>query len=772
MDYKKSSKGKNTSSYIEKNTTSRSYKEKNAISRNSKEKANSKTSKGINVSYKKLRAVMIVFFIVLLLLIIRIGFLQFVQGAELKEEMYSQLIKSALISPKRGTIYDSTGKALAISAQVDTVSIQPSAIVVKDGNDINEDKTKALKEKVAKALSEIFELKYEETLEKISSDTSLVTIAKKQEKDKIDKLKAWMDEEKFYSGINIDEDTKRYYPYENLASSLIGFYGEDQGREGLEASWDSVLTGTSGKVISAQDALQELIPYNNQTYIPAKNGSDITLTIDANIQAIVEKYLKQACIENNCSRGGNVIAMNPKTGDILAMATYPDYDLNNPFDMPSYIKEKDWKKMSSEEKSTALYTTYRNRAISDPYEPGSVFKIITSSIALEESLANPDTSNIYTCNGEYEVSGVKIQCTGNHGKQTLRQALANSCNPAFIQVGKKIGASTFYRYFDAFGLFDQTGIAASGEATNSIFWDLNNVGSLELATMSFGQRFKITPLQMITAVSAVANDGILMKPRIVKEIKNTDTGAITTIDPVQVRQVISTETASTVMDMLETVVTDGTGKYAKVKGYSIAGKTGTSEPDPNNEDEGFTASFVGISPTENPEIVLLITLYDPQGPKGWHGSNVAAPVASQILTEVLPYMQVPSDSTSSSSSNTITLPDVTNKTVAEAKKILEKAGFVCSTSAKSTDVVTEQYPVKGSSLLKNSIIKLYTEKENTRVSKQVPSLIGNSLSQVKTKLKELNLNYIVSGSGVVISQDPIKGTSVEEGTVIKITLGS
>lgn len=291
----------------------------------SNEKKTNITSKrkGVNAIPKRLLIVMLCFFFVLLLLIIRIGFLQFVQGAELKEEMYSQLIKSALISPKRGTIYDSTGKALAISAQVDTVSVNPSSIVIKNGNTINEEKTKALKEKVAKAFSEIFELDYEETLEKLSSDSSLVTIAKKQEKDKIDKLKAWMDEENFYSGINIDEDTKRYYPYENLASSLIGFYGEDQGREGLEAAWDSVLTGTSGKVISAQDALQELIPYNNQTYIPAKNGSDIILTIDANIQAIVEKYLKQACIENKCGRGRKCYCYGPKNWRYFSNGNLP-----------------------------------------------------------------------------------------------------------------------------------------------------------------------------------------------------------------------------------------------------------------------------------------------------------------------------------------------------------------------------------------------------------------------------------------------------------------
>ena len=722
---------------------------------------------------KKLRISMLIIFILFLLLIIRIAFLQFVQGADLKEQMYNQLIKSSTISPKRGTIYDSTGKALAISAQVDTVSIDPSRIVVTDGDEIDEEKTAALKEKVAKAFSEIFELDYEETLQKVSSDSTFQTIARKVESDKIDALEKWMDEEEIYSGININEDTKRYYPYDNLASSLMGFCGDDnQGLEGLELAWDDVLTGTPGRVVAAQDAIQEYIPDENQTYIPAENGSDITLTIDANIQSIVEKYLEQACIENECGRGGNAIIMNPETGDILAMATYPDYNLNTPFSMPDYMTEKEWKKLSSSEQTNTLNNLYRNRAISDPYEPGSVFKIITASIALEENLASADKANVYNCIGYEEIYGSKIYCShkAGHGKQSLRDALANSCNPAFMQIGEKIGASLAYQYYDAFGFLDKTGIATSGESNNSIFWDLEDVGPLEIATMSFGQRFKITPLQMITAACSIANDGVLMQPRIVKEIKNTDTGAITTIDPVQVRQVISKETANTMMDMLETVVTDGTGKYAAVKGYSIAGKTGTSEGDYSNEDEGYTASFLAIAPTQNPQVVLLITLYDPQGAKGVNGSTVAAPVASQILSEVLPYMQIASEN-SEEESDTILLPDVTNKTVGEAIKILEKAGFTCSTSADSSEIVTSQFPVKGSSLTKNSIIKLYTEKEDTRVSKQVPDLIGKNLSQVKNLLKEKNLNYSVSGSGVVVSQDPIAGTSVEEGTVVKVTLG-
>lgn len=724
---------------------------------------------------KKIRIAALIVLILMLLLVFRIAFIQFIQGSDLKQQMYNQLITNRTISPKRGTIYDSTGKALAISADVDTISIVPSSIVVYDkANDkIDEEKTKNIKESLSKALSEIFELNYDETLEKVSSDSNYITIARKVEKDKVDKLKEWMKKEEFYSGINISEDTKRYYPYDNLASSLIGFCGTDNdGLEGLEKAWDDVLTGTPGKVTTAQDAIQEFIPDNNQTYIPAENGSDITLTIDANIQSIVEKYLKQACIDNKCTRGGNVIAMDPKTGDILAMATYPDYNLNTPFEMPASVTEKTWKRMTSEEQYNTIYELFRNRAISDTYEPGSVFKVITASIALEENLAIPDKADVYYCKGYQTVYGTTINCAYRikHGHESLREAFAVSCNPAFIQISEKIGATTSYKYYNAYGFFEKTGINTVGEA-DSIFWKLNDVGPIELATMSFGQRFKITPIQMATAICAVANNGVLIKPRIVKEIKNTDTGAITTINTAAVRQVISKTTAETMMDLLETVVTDGSGKYAKIKGYSIAGKTGTSEPD-YNKNEGYTASFVAISPTENPELVLLVTLYDPQGPKGYSGNTVAAPVAAQMLKEILPYMQISTDnSESTSTTKTITLPNVTNKTVAEAEKLLKNAGFTVSTSASSTDIVTEQYPTKGYELVKGSIVKLYTETENTRVSKQVPDLTGKSLYQVKTLLKELNLNYSVTGSGTVVSQEPIANTSVEEGTIIKVTLG-
>ena len=721
---------------------------------------------------KRLRGILIAVIVVFLIIIFRIGWLQFVEGASLKEMMYDQLITSEILTPKRGTIYDSTGKTLAISAQVDTVSVDPRKFIQTDEDgDVDEFKTKAYREKIAKSFSDIFELDYEETLNKISTDSSFVVIAKKVEKDKIDRLREWMEKEEVYSGISIDEDTKRYYPYNNLASSLIGFCNDDnQGSEGLEYYWNSTLTGTDGKIVTSQDALRDYIPDENQTYIAPQNGSDLTLTIDANIQSIAEKYLKQGCIENEASRGGNVIIMDPNTGDILAMATYPDYNLNDPY-TPTHIDSKEWNKMSSEDQTNTLYSLYKNRAISDTYEPGSVFKIITSAVALEEDLATTDTANAYKCTGVYNVSGINISCSHGavHGNLSLRQALEKSCNAAFMQIGQKIGAKTLYSYYDAFGFFDKTNFASVGEASSN-FWNLSDVGPIELATMSFGQRFNITPIQMITAVSAVANGGNLMQPRIVKEIKDTSTGAVQTVEPFTVRQVISKETSEKMLDMLESVVTDGTGKYAQVKGYSIAGKTGTSEPSPGAEDQGNVASFAAISPVESPQLVVLVTIYGPQGDNN-DGSTVAAPIAAQILNEVLPYMQVPTDSTYSSNTEKITLPDVTNKTVGEAKKILEEAGFTVSTNGSDEDVITEQMPRKGTSLIENSIIKLYTSEDETKVSVTVPDLKMKTISQAKQLLKEKNLNIDIKGSsGVILTQDPISGTSVEEGSIITVTL--
>lgn len=718
-----------------------------------------------SVKSKNLLICMLIIFAILLLLILRLAYLQFIKGPDLKEAANRQQSTNRVISAKRGNIYDSTGKLLAASASVDTVSINPSKI------------KKENKEKVAKAFSEIFELDYEETLAKVNSSNSFETIIKKVEKDKITKLQEWMKETEIYSGINIDEDVKRYYPYGTLASNLIGFCNTDNdGQEGIELKWNSVLSGTSGKITSIENAAAQLIPDKNETYIPAENGNNITLTIDANIQTIAEKYLKQACIENDCKSGGNVIIMNPSTGDILAMATYPDYDLNSPR-TPNDNLSTTWDSLSSEEQVNSLIKMWRNKSVSDTYEPGSTFKIITAAIGLEENVVSTDTPGDFYCSGYELINGIKINCwkyQTTHGSQTLRQALMNSCNPALMQLGKRIGAQTLYKYYEAFGLFDKTGIATSGEA-NSYFWDLDDVGPIELATMSFGQRFRVTPIQLITAVSSVANNGVLVEPRIVKQVENPDTGAITSIESTNVRQVISKETSDELMNMLESVVTEGTGRYGQVKGYSIAGKTGTSEPDSTNKNAMYVASFVGISPVQNPEVVALVTLYDPQGKAGHQGGTIAAPVVSQILSEVLPYLGVPSDDLSSDEgTNTITtttLLDVRNKTLAEAKKIIEDAGFTCNISGEDTSLlVTDQVPKPGTALVSGSIVNLYSEGNEARISQEVPDLKGMSYLQAKSALKQRNLNIHVTGTGTVLSQDPMAGTSVEEGTVINVTL--
>ncbi len=505
------------------------------------------------VTSKRIRICMGIMFAILFLLLVRLAFLQFVQGADLKEQAYKQQTVNKLVSAKRGNILDSTGKVLATSAQVDTVSINPTKIKGK-----NVEETKAKKEKVAKAFSEIFGLDYEEMLTKVNSESSVQTIIKKVEKDKIDALKAWMEENKISVGINIDEDTKHYYPYNNLASYVIGFCNsENQGIYGVERSFNSYLTGTPGKIMTSTDVNKDEISDENGTYIEAENGNNIVLTLDANIQAICEKYLKEGIEENN-ARNGNVIIMKPSTGDILAMAQYPDYDLNTPFTpITSYWQER-WDTLSSTDKTEM----YRNIMVSNRYEPGSTFKLINAAIALEENITDTDVTDEFNCIG-YETFGADndittIKCGSSvpHGKQTLRQVLENSCNPGMMQLASRVGARTFYKYYNAFGLFNKTNINLP-EEINSYFYEEDHMYAVDLATMGFGQRIDVTPIQLITAISAIANDGLLMKPRMVKEIINTETNAVTNIKEKEVRQVISSETANKMLDMMESVVTEG-----------------------------------------------------------------------------------------------------------------------------------------------------------------------------------------------------------------------
>lgn len=739
----------------------------------SNKKRRSKSENQYNKS-KRIFILVTIMIIFLVALIFRIGWIQFAQGSTLKEAAARQQTTSRIISPNRGAIYDSTGKPLAISAEVDTVTINPQKFIVED----SEEETIILQEKVAKAFSEIFELEYDEVYSKVTSTNNIQTIAKKVEEDKINELKNWMETNEIYSGINIDTDTKRYYYYDNLASNLIGFCGDDnQGLSGIEYYWNSILTGTPGKITTSQDAAQDIISNKDESYIPAENGSNITLTIDINIQTIAEKYLEQAVADNNCERGGNILIMDPSTGDILAMATYPDYNLNEPF-TPNSTLAKKWDSLSASAKSSALQEMWRNTAVSNTYEPGSVFKVLISAIALEENIVSTDTAGNFSCIGYENIYGTEIDCAkkSGHGYQSLREALENSCNPAFMQLGEKIGKETLYKYFDAFGLFGKTGIDTAGEAIGK-FHDIEELGPVELATVSFGQRFNITPLQMITSVCAIANDGVLMEPRIVKSIENTDTGTITTIEPKEVRQVVSAETAEKVRSMMESVVVEGGGKYGQVSGYNVGGKTGTSEPPPGKEEEGFVASFLAIAPVENTKVAVLLTLYDPDESNNY-GGQIAAPVVAQVLSEVLPYLEIPSNDTTITTTptdsynglSTSSLPDVKNKTVAEAKKILEKAGFTYDTTSADDSIVSEQVPKPGTALVKGAVIKLYTSSNSDRTSVTVPSVKGMTATKAKNTLLNSKLNVKIVGSGKVVSQDPIAGTNVEEGSVVTITL--
>ena len=749
-------------------------------------KSNNKLYKSANnefstnlLAVKKFRIVLASLLIIFLLLIIRLIWLQFVQGSDLKEQAYNQQTTDQIKSTSRGTIYDSTGKTLAISTPTDTVTINPKKIVGS-----NDEETKAKKEKVAKAFSEIFELDYNETLEKVNSTSNVQTIAKKVDKDKIDKLKQWMETEKISTGINIDEDTKRVYPYNNLASNLIGFCGTDNtGIQGIEDSWNSVLQGTPGKITTSTDAIQEEIPDSNQTYIPAENGSDIVLTIDYYIQTVLEKYLKQAVEENNAD-SGTVVAMAPSTGDILGMACYPDYNLNTPFEPNTEELKATWDTLDSTTQSDALYNMWKNNVVSSPYEPGSPYKLITAATALEENITSEDVPNDFYCNGSIEVADRKISCwtQAHKGAKTLRQALQVSCNPSLIQLGQRIGAETLYKYYQAFGFFDKTGIDLPQEAS-STYWKLEDVKDVELATMSFGQRFTITPIQLVSAVSAIANDGILMKPRIVKQIINPETGTTTDIEPVQVRQVISKSTSERMRNLMKSVVDDGSGRLAKVEGYSIGGKTGTSEPQAGREDEGYIASYVAIAPTEKPEICLLIAVHNPNpNNEGSHqGGQVCGPVVSQMLSEILPYLGLTS-SNAQTSTDTVeedtsyaTVPDIRNKTVTEAEKLLKQAGFTTKVNIsgdKNSTLVTDQTPKPGSSIPKGSIIVLYTEENDTRVSVKVPDFKDKTLAQAENMAKANNLNITTEGSGTVISQSIMVDTAVEEGTIIKLTLST
>ncbi len=657
----------------------------------------------VNISMKKrLKFILIIAFIVLVGILIRIGYIQFFEGSQLKEGAYSQQTIDRKINPKRGTIYDATGKnVLAVSATVETVTINPTTIP-------NEKK-----ELVAKGLSDIFQLDYEKVLKKVNKRISMETIVKKIDKDKANELRTWMINNNIETGINIDEDTKRYYPNNEFASQVIGFCGSDnQGLDGIEAKYDKILSGSKGRILKSTDAKGGEIKGEAERYESAIDGKNIVLSIDFTIQSIVEKYLKQACIDNVCTGGGNIVIMNPKTGDILAMATYPNYNLNEPYEINDENLKENWDNISKSEQTRALQQIWRNKAIQDAYEPGSTFKLITASAALEEGITTTDKEGEFNCTGSIEVGGVRIKCWRYyrpHGSESLRQGLMNSCNPVFIGLGQKLGKEKYYDYLNKFGLLEKTGIALPGEAS-SIFLDEKKVGPVELGTISFGQRFKITPIQLVTAVSSIANGGILYQPRLVKQAIDTKTGDVEEYPVIEKRRVLSDKTAKDVLSMMESVVAQGTGRKAQVVGYSVGGKTGTSEDGVNTGK--YVTSFIGVTPISNPQLVILITLYNPTGEGGHQGGGIAAPIASQVLTDVVAYLNIERDNVKEGEEEPqdVNVPDIRGKSIKEAEGLLKKIGLEIQLNTDNEDIdkvnaiICEQLPIPGVSVKQGSKI--------------------------------------------------------------------
>ena len=659
-------------------------------------------------SKKKMRNTLFISFLIIICLIVKIGYIQLIQGKELSKLAYEQQTLDRKINPKRGTIYDATGtNILAVSSTVETVTINPTNIA-------NEDK-----EKVAIALSNIFELDYDTILKKVKKRSSIETITKKQDKEKTDKLRKWMEENNITSGINIDEDTKRYYPYNNLASQIIGFCGSDnQGLDGIEAKYEEELKGKQGAIQKHTDAKGGEIGEEGENYISAIDGNDLVLTIDLTIQSIVEKYLEEACIDNECTDGGSIVVMNPQNGDILAMANYPSYNLNEPYEPYTDELKETWDSLEQQEKTTKLQAVWRNKAIADTYEPGSVFKLITASAAIEEGIVTDiDKEGQFSCTGGIEVAGVRIKCWRYyrpHGSESLRQGLMNSCNPVFIGLGQQLGVTKYYEYLEKFKLLQKTGIDLPGEA-GSIFLAKEKAGPVELATISFGQRFEITPIQLATAVSSIANGGTSVSPRVVKQIINSQTKEVTDIPVKTNATVISKETSEKVLSMMESVVSEGTGKNAKVAGYRIGGKTGTSEDGVNTNK--YVTSFCGVAPIDNPQVVVLVTLYNPTGEGGHQGGGVAAPVGGQIFSEILPYLEVNKtvlEGDDEEIINQVEVPNITGKSIREAEEILKQSNLKIRITNETEEL----------------------DKENTYIKNQIPQagIVVNEESEITVEI--------------------------------------
>jgi len=625
---------------------------------------------------------------------------------------------------------------------------------------------------VARALSEILDLSYDTVYAKTQKNSYYEIVKRRVESEQVEQIRALK-----LAGIRLDADTKRYYPNGTLASHVIGFTGDDnQGLWGLESVYDTVLKGTNGRIITAKSANGSDMPYEYEQYMDPVQGADLVLTIDETIQHFVEKHLETAVAETSVQQGAAAIVMNPKTGEILAMAAKPDYDLNAPMTLTDETVLAELEALEGEE-YTQKYTEklnslWRNKAVVDTYEPGSTFKSIVAAAALEENLVSLDEG--FNCGGSRTVSGTVINChdRDGHGHQSFVQGVQNSCNPVFMEIGARLGWKNFLKYYKSFGFGETTGFELPGEA-EGIFFTEENMHDLELATSSFGQGFTVTPLQMITAMSAIANGGYLMKPYIVKQINDEEGNVVEVTEPEVVRQVISEETSRNMRTILEGVVSEGGGKNAYVKGYRVAGKTGTSEKQPRGNQK-YVASFLGFAPADDPQVACIVILDEPVG--DYYGSMIAAPVVGRIMEDTLRYLGIERQySEAEEAEIDVNMPDITGKTTAEAAEVLIGAGLRYHVVGEEGAAVKSQMPRAGTAVRKDSVCILYTgEVEEEKVI--VPDILGFSVADANTALANSDLNIMLRGTGRLhaegilrsVSQEPAAGTEVAKGTVVQV----
>lgn len=631
------------------------------------------------------------------------------------------------------------------------------------------------KERIAEKLAQILQLKKEDVLKRITRNNSSYEVVKKQvEKEVGNEVRKWKEElnkewekEEKSTGIYIDEDTKRYYPENNLAAHVVGFTGADnQGLSGIEQVMENYLKGVPGKILSETDAIGRYVPFSEEKRIDPQNGLNVVLTIDENIQYFASNALDKAIEDNKVLNGATAIVMDPRNGDILAMVSKPDFDLNNPRSAPPGENTETWNGYSSDGVAKLSKTVWRNKCVMDTYEPGSTFKAITSAAGLEEGVVTPDTM---TSDRTINVLGSNINCwkPNAHGTETFREAVYNSCNPAFVKVAQSLGIDTFYKYVRAFGFYDKTGISLPGEGKS--MWH-DKPSEIDMAVASFGQRFQITPIQLISAYGAIANGGKLMKPRLVKELTDENGNVVQKFEPEVVRNVISQNTSETLRGVLEGVVSEGTGKNAYVKGYRVAGKTGTSQTIVNGV---YVASFSAIAPADNPVICVLIALDNPRGDT-YYGGVIAAPVAGKIVEDTLNYLGVErryNEKDLKVMAEEVYVPDIRGKTVEEAKKVLKDKGLewkIEGDNKGNSTIVKKQTPKAGASIAKSSVVIVYTDTPDAEKMVKVPDLTKKTVDEATQALNDAGLNIKINGIGNAMNQSFEADKEVPEGTVIEV----